>query len=369
MEPNSYLGTIQEFYQTKKFCDLKLVAVPDDLGTCPEAAFTSPVLCHSLVLISAIPELRLCIPTNQEYDEDCITIFVYNSSNSEIHGAITEIYSALADSEKQLSGRDDDYYASCHRRWVEALGLRTDKKLLLKCKKLPESCEHDSSSTINDLSQEQTKRVVFPTKNKIVESTKNLIQDSDTNEVIQEKEYHENNEQHHFDHQNLKKQHNLPNDISTSDKENDIRSAPNLNNSTKNSSVLSRCSNNDNEIESPSIPVSKDIKQNDAFNDSYQSKITNAVAPVKNLKKEYKERTCIDCNKTFPFNTKGQKSNYQEHISSHFKCDCNIAFGDRKAFKLHMKNIHKGKSGKIIRKIDEDGVTKIKIKKDKPTFR
>ena len=133
--------------------------------------------------------------------------------------------------------------------------------------------------------------------------------------------------------------------------------------------MLSSSSNNDNETDSPSIPVSNDIKQNDAFNNSNETKVTDAVVPVKNMKKVYKERTCIDCNKTFPFNTKGQKSNYQEHISSHFKCDCNIAFGDRKAFKLHMKNIHKGKSGKVIRNIGEDGVTKIKIKKDKPTFR
>merc|ERR1712173_235705 len=102
------------------------------------------------------------------------------------------------------------------------------------------------------------------------------------------------------------------------------------------------------------IPVSTDKKQHDAFNNFNETKVTNVVVPVKNVKKEYKERTCIDCNKTFPFNTKGQKSSYQEHISSHFKCDCNIAFGDRKAFKLHIKSIHKGRNGKSTQKICED---------------
>ena len=73
--------------------------------------------------------------------------------------------------------------------------------------------------------------------------------------------------------------------------------------------------------------------------------------------------------KKFPFNTKGQKSSYQEHISGHFKCDCNIAFGDRKAFKLHVKTIHKGKNGKGGQKGLQDGINKIKAKKDKPVFR
>ena len=72
-------------------------------------------------------------------------------------------------------------------------------------------------------------------------------------------------------------------------------------------------------------------------------KTGNANSQIGPVKKEYKEKTCIDCSQKFPFNTKGQKSAYQEHISSHFKCDCNIAFGDRKAFKLHIKSIHKGR--------------------------
>ena len=146
MESNTYLGIIQQFYHTKKFCDLKVVAAPDDPETCPEAALNSPVLCHSLVLISAIPELRLCIPTNQEFDEDFITIFIYNSNRSLVRDAISEIYNALANNETRLSNVNDDYYASCHRRWVEALGLGTDKKLVLKCKTLSENKEFFSGN-------------------------------------------------------------------------------------------------------------------------------------------------------------------------------------------------------------------------------
>merc|ERR1712020_588816 len=94
-------------------------------------------------------------------------------------------------------------------------------------------------------------------------------------------------------------------------------------------------------------------------------KTESANSQIGPVKKEYKEKTCIDCSQKFPFNTKGQKSAYQVHISSHFKCDCNITFGDRKAFKLHMKTIHRGKHGKGGQKDNTEGTNKTKTKKDK----
>ena len=42
---------------------------------------------------------------------------------------------------------------------------------------------------------------------------------------------------------------------------------------------------------------------------------------------------------------------------------------DRKAFKLHIKTTHKGKSAKMGQTGVNNDVNKIKIKKDKPMFR
>ena len=70
MEANDYFSTIRDFYKTKAFCDLKIVAVINSAIHPEETPEYASVFCHSLVLFSAIPELRFCIRPNQENDEE-----------------------------------------------------------------------------------------------------------------------------------------------------------------------------------------------------------------------------------------------------------------------------------------------------------
>ena len=84
--------------------------MPDDQTSVEASTINSPILCHSLVLISAIPELRSCIPMSHELDEDCITLFVYNSSKIDVENAISGIYNVLAaDSSKSSEGDKNDF--------------------------------------------------------------------------------------------------------------------------------------------------------------------------------------------------------------------------------------------------------------------
>ena len=92
MEFNDYFGTIREFFKAKKFCDLKIVAVPNDLESSEASSNAPSVLCHSLVLISAIPEIKFCIPTNQENEEEHRTIFLHNSTNAPSNVHSTSIW-------------------------------------------------------------------------------------------------------------------------------------------------------------------------------------------------------------------------------------------------------------------------------------
>ena len=366
MECNNYLETIREFYENEKFCDLKVIVLPDDQISVEETTFDSPILCHSLVLISALPELRSYIPMNHENDEDCITLFIYNSSKNEVENAISGIYNVLAADNLKSTEGDKNYYASCHRRWIDAFGLKADKKIQWKYQSRTNQSEYKSLSNMNIGCLQHIKEESVSSKNLITEITKHLSTNHTTNDNELKKQSSEDGKLHDFEHKNIPKERTSTSENLDSNKENDLKLVPNRIDCAENQmSCSSNVKSNDNHFLSSTNDTIQNIASIEA-NENIESKI---VLPVKNMKKEYKERSCLDCNKTFPFNTKGQKNLYQEHLSSHFKCDCNIAFGDRKAFKLHMKTIHRGKNGKTIQTISEDGVTKIKMKKDKPLFR
>ena len=54
-----------------------------------------------------------------------------------------------------------------------------------------------------------------------------------------------------------------------------------------------------------------------------------------------KDKTCSECQQVLPFITRAQKRLFQQHLSDHFKCNCDIVFGDKRAFILHLKTVHK----------------------------
>ena len=368
MEFNDYFGTIREFYKTKKFCDLKIVAVPDDLESYEASPNAPPVFCHSLVLISAIPELKFCIQTNQENEEDHLTIFLYNSSHAEIENIILDIYNVLAAHDHKSSNSDNDYYSKCHQRWVELFGFQPNKKTPIICESLTEGTKNNVSTMVRSVSNQSVKKEPILDQPQLVELQNNLSLDGQINterndKILETVQFQQDN------NHSLMKDGPTINENSMSNKENNSNPISFQSDGTNNLIINTTSKNNAHITDNHLKSVSTDIKHKEAPREATENNETNLVVPVKNVKKGYKERTCLDCNKTFPFNTKGQKSAYQEHISSHFKCDCNIAFGDRKAFKLHIKSIHKGRSGRSIQKIGVDGITKIKMKKDKPIFR
>lgn len=369
MEVNDYFGTIREFFKAKKFCDLKIVAVPSDLESSETSSNAPSVLCHSLVLISAIPEIRFCIPTNQENEEEHRTIFLHNSTNAEVESIILDIYNVLAANDSETSNSDNDYYIKCHQRWVEVFGFQQNKKARTIDESLTKETKSTISSMVKNVSNQSIEREHVQLKPQLVELRNDLTRDCSTSDKINYKEVSETGLLQKGNDQSLTKEKHSIKENSISNKENNSKLISYQIDSTNISITNTNSSNNaqltDNHLKS----VSNDTKPNNAPNETIENTEAISFAPAKIFKKEYKERTCLDCNKTFPFNTKGQKNIYQEHISSHFKCDCNIAFGDRKAFKLHIKSIHKGRNGKSIHKICEDGIARIKMKKDKPTFR
>ena len=366
MELNNYLETIREFYEKEKFCDLKVIVLPDDERSVEESTFISPILCHSLVLVSAIPELRLCIPMNHENDEDFITLFVYNSSKSGVETAISDIYNVLAADSSKSSECDKNYSVSCHRRWIEAFGLKVNKEAQSRFQSQTEQSHNQLQSNTNISCLQPIKEESVSSKTQLTEGENHLSLNHIANEDEHKKQSLEDGKSLDLEDKNMPRERTITSENFESNKENDLKFIPNRTDCAENPM---KCSSNVQSVDNRSPPSSNDTKQNIGSIETNENKDVKMVLPVKNMKKEYKERSCLDCNKTFPFNTKGQKSLYQEHISSHFKCDCNIAFGDRKAFKLHMKTIHRGKNGKTIQTISEDGVTKIKMKKDKPLFR
>ena len=122
MESNSYFSTIKEFYTKNTFCDLKIISVPtiqSDLELTSRASCSPGILCHSIVLFSAIPELRLYISDCHTSEEDMLTLFVDNSDADDIESAISDIYDALvsSDSDKQ----NVDRMAVQH--WAKAFGI------------------------------------------------------------------------------------------------------------------------------------------------------------------------------------------------------------------------------------------------------
>ena len=366
MELNNYLETIREFYEREKFCDLKVIVLPDDERSVEEITFVSPILCHSLVLVSAIPELRLCIPMNHENDEDFITLFVYNSSKSEVEKAISDIYKVLAADSSKSSEYDKNYSISCHRRWIEAFGLKVNNEEQSKFQSQTEQSHNQLQSNTNIPCLQPIKEESVSSKTQLTEGENHLRRDHMANDNEHEKQSLEDGKLHDLEDKNRPRGRTSTSENFDSNKENDLKLIPNRIDWAENPMA---CPSHAQSVDNHSPPSLNDTKPNIASIEANENIEAKIVVPVKNMKKEYKERSCLDCNKAFPFNTKGQKSLYQEHISSHFKCDCNIAFGDRKAFKLHMKTIHRGKNGKTIQTISEDGVTKIKMKKDKPLFR
>ena len=104
MESSSYFGTIKEFYDENTFCDLKIISVQSTQGDPESTSRTScspGILCHSIVLFSAIPELRLSISdSHATVEEEMLTLFVNNSDSDEIKSVVFDILVAN-DSEKQ----------------------------------------------------------------------------------------------------------------------------------------------------------------------------------------------------------------------------------------------------------------------------
>jgi len=66
-------------------------------------------------------------------------------------------------------------------------------------------------------------------------------------------------------------------------------------------------------------------------------------AKVKKSKVAETEKTCSECDLVFPYSRWSEKQAFQQHLTTeHFNCDCDIRFGDKKAFLLHVKAVHKG---------------------------
>ena len=118
METNDYFSTIRDFYKNKAFCDLKVIVVPMD-DKLKENHL--PILCHSLILSSAIPELRQCLLTIPQNEDDFLTIFVENSNAVQIGYVISGIYDALVSNDFSLD--KDETILSSRIKWAKAFGL------------------------------------------------------------------------------------------------------------------------------------------------------------------------------------------------------------------------------------------------------
>lgn len=373
MELNNYFETIRDFYKSKSFCDLKIIAVPNNWDNDEKTEGYKSVICHSLVLFSAIPELRFCIQSIQENEEDIITIFIDNSDFGEVESVISGIYNALvssSDSEQSISENISSY----HQGWKKTFGLDYNKE---KSSATQQICVGTETQRICN---ETTHLAQIVKKEVDCNKLQPLQCPTLSNQDCQDKE---SSSEH------------VPSKCTTSLSEHNIAEVKDNisffrsdnNSPSSNTNGFEPILSQTNSTNLTTSTLNQDIKDFAQFTNNMPTPISNHIVNKvtgdtpdtsdkkdnliisKIVKKEYKERTCLDCDKKFPFNTKGQKSAYQEHISSHFKCDCNITFGDRKAFKLHIKTIHKGKHGKGGQKDSVDGTNKTKSKKDKPLFR
>ena len=372
MESNSYFGTIKEFYAKNTFCDLKIISVQCTQG---EVESTSPtscssgILCHSIVLFSAIPELRSYISDYHTAEEDMLTLFVDNSDADDIKSAISDIYDALVSTDADK--RSVDRMAVQH--WAKAFGI----------------------SSCNDIFSRRHINQEPDVQKQSLNSTSDLLRKPNSSININGNKHHLGTEniQNIPDeaHQAMNTDKKISNLLKNGSIEHETDVEKSITNSNSNSihgstnnpnveeSTVNSTNTNIESLTSEPMKLSETAKCEpiSAINPTDKQNLHNipaektgsANSQIGPVKKEYKEKTCIDCSQKFPFNTKGQKSAYQVHISSHFKCDCNITFGDRKAFKLHMKTNHKGKAAKTGQTGANNDVNKIKTKKDKPTFR
>ena len=76
---------IKRFYDDGKFSDLKMVSGSDD----------EEVLCHSLVISSAVPGLKDLLQENSSTAEDVVTLVFPETPGSILREIVSDIYLAL----------------------------------------------------------------------------------------------------------------------------------------------------------------------------------------------------------------------------------------------------------------------------------
>ena len=90
-----FFGTVRQFYHGSSFCDLDIVSYKYD-----EVNLSERVQCHSLVLSSAIPNLKHIFDAENLASQDPLTvvIIVDNEGDDDVSIAetINNVYDALA---------------------------------------------------------------------------------------------------------------------------------------------------------------------------------------------------------------------------------------------------------------------------------
>ena len=281
-----YFQTICDLFDGGTFCDLKIVATGDEKNNDGDRRLTSyPILCHSIVLCAALPELKKCLLPSQAILEDHRTLILVGYDRDSIQNAIHGIYAELVN----CSGQ------SHKEPWLKSFGLPFDHQF-------PKDNDPEHNFTEPDYT-EDTSIIADVVKPEFFDPVDELsIRTEYNGDVVV------CNDENHFN-------------IGVSEL------------------MDTNCENK---------YVTKTTVVNDAgSSSSISTKKTTKLRKVRlksntGRNRDEIRKICFGCLKTFPFSTCEDRKIFSKHTLIHCKCQCDILFKSKIDFEKHMKTVHKG---------------------------
>ena len=283
-----YFQTIHDLFERGTFCDLKIVTTREEKNNKRDSRVTTPpILCHSLVLCAALPELKTCLLPNHASVEEHRTLILEGYDRDSIQFAIDGIYTELVNDSGQ----------TLKEPWLKSFGLPHGHEFV-------EDGEQEPNFTGPEFTKDAS----------IFESLVKPEFLAPMNEHFMSSSEHQYGEDGCGDNDNYGKisscelmdaQCDNGNLIKTASEEN-VEAASSIN--TKKTAKLRRIRLKGRE---------------DSTNDET-------------------EKVCFGCLKTFPYSTCKERKVYTKHTLQHCKCQCDISFKSKVDFEKHMKTVHKG---------------------------
>ena len=273
-----YFQTIHSLFRSNTFCDLKLVTTQsssqlEGININVEA---QPILCHSIVLCAALPELKSLLSQAQFLADDYRTLILEGYDRTSIQTTIDEIYNQLV----------NESVASFREQWLKSFDLcnyQDDKRLSLNI------CAQTSSD-----GNHYTSEKLSPTPFDL------------------------------FDEKSVSNEHQLGVDGHLVNDDDCI--SENINNTNAPAELCLYSYQNYNQ-------------QNKQNVRKKLSKKTKKIQKEKS-EQTVVEKVCFGCLEVYPFSSPRERKSYFKHTLSHCKCDCDITFKSKVEFENHMKARH-----------------------------